>query len=244
MSHQIVETTRLPASDLTFGRAKSMVARTIGSPEDSDALAAAGDALQMAVAEWNRRYAFDWFAKTHTDITVSAGTDTYDLPQDFLKEYSVRMTSNDRPLKFVRQRLYDRSWWDQSSQSFTTHYTLWGEGQSGNITLMPMPGESDVLSIRYYAKATTPSHDDDKFGLPDRYVYGLVYKAKAFVLLDRDAENVRAQFWLAEAEKAFREARADDEYHPDEDEGFVPNVEHGSITVGPNNPYYYMGGPY
>jgi hypothetical protein len=242
MSHQIVETTRLPASDLTFGRAKSMVARTIGSPEDGDALSAAGDALQMAVAEWNRRYAFDWFAKTHTNISVTAGTDTYDLPQDFLKEYSVRMTTNDRPLHFIRQRLYDRTWWDQSAQSFATHYTLWGEGQSGQITLIPMPSGSDTLVIKYYQKATTPSHDDDKFGLPDRYVYGLVYKAKAFVLLDRDAENARAQFWLAEAEKAFREARADDEYHPDEDHGFIAHMDHGSRGWSPSNPYYYMDG--
>ena len=228
MSNQvIVERSTLPASDLTYAKAKAVVARTIGDETDARSLGHAGDALRMAVADWNRRHQFEWNVLDAFDISVTAGTSSYDLPSDFLHMHSVRMIVNERPLMYLRQRLYDRASLDQNERQWSTHYTLFGSGQSGQITLIPIPSEDDTCRLRYYAGVSIPTTNESLFGLPERHVWGLIYKAKALILMDRDAENIRAQMWNAEAERAFVQAREDDIHREDEDRRMIPQIEHG-----------------
>jgi hypothetical protein len=243
-SYYIMESSALAATELTYGQAKAIVAATIGNEGDASTQQHAAWALRNAIAKWNRRLQMEWNVLTHTDITVSAGTDTYDLPSDWLHAYSVRLTDNDRPLRYIEQRLYDKSFWDQTTQSYTAFYTLFGHAQTGKIKLIPMPSESDTLSIRYYKSIVNPSADDDKFAMPERYVWGLISYAKALVLMDRDSENSRIDRWLTEAELAFREARADDADHPDQDVRFVPSIEHGDRGYSEASAGYWLDRSY
>ena len=243
-SYYIMESSALDATELTYGQAKAIVAATIGNEGDAGTQQHAAWALRNSIAKWNRRLQMEWNVLTHTDIAVSAGTASYPLPSDFLHIYTVRLTGNDRPLQYIEQRLYDKSFWDQTTQSYTGYYTLFGHAQSGNITLIPVPSEDDTLSLRYYKSIVNPSSDDDKFAMPERYVWGLISYAKALVLMDRDSENSRIDRWLTEAELAFREARADDAQHPDQDVRFVPSMEHGDRGYSQANANYWLEGGY
>lgn len=234
-------TTTGAVSDMTFGRAKGIVARTVGDETGPRTLAHAAECLRAAIGEWNRRHQFEWNAVRSYTTAVVAGDDTYDLPAGFLHMHSVRMTVNDRPLRYMRQRFYDRVRWDQDTPTFTSHYTLFGHGQDGSIKLIGIPTEDDVLEMRYYQGIVVPTADEDLFGLPERHVWGIIYKAKALLLLDRDAENTRMAHWIVEAEKAFRDAREDDVQRPDEDVRLIPAIEHNQRTFPESHPYHYLG---
>jgi len=233
-------TSAIPVQTLTIGQAKTNVARVIGNETDPKTLARAYDALCMAAAEWNRRHQFDINALTAADISVVAATAAYDLPSNFLHMYSVRMkTNSERDLDFLRMRHYDRSYWDQEVEGYPTHYTLFGHGNTGQIQLLPTPSGTDTLQLRYYAAVTCPSGNGETFGIPDRYAWGLVYKAKALLLLDKNAEDNRIPHWEREAEMAFRQARADDSEYPDEDLRMIPAMEHRRRLVSPSHPDYF-----
>lgn len=230
------------SADLTLGQAKVIVARVIGNEEDSTTLARAYDAIRMAVGEWNRRHQFDANAFTHADIDVTAGTASYDLPSNLLHVYDVRLETSQRTLAFIRRRLYDRAMWDQNAQAYPTHYTLFGSGNSGQIVLLPTPDAAETLRIRYYAGIVVPTDNDTGFGLPDRFAWGIVYKAKALLVMDKNAEDARIPIWLREAERAFREARSDDVERPDEDLRMIPSMEHRRRAYSQAHPYFGLQG--
>jgi hypothetical protein len=94
--------------------------------------------------------------------------------------------------------------------------------------------------MRYYAGITIPTEDDHLFGLAERHVWGLIFKAKHFLLLDHDAENYRSGEWKTEAEICFRQAREDDQNRPDEDRRMISQMEHGIRGFPETHPYAHL----
>lgn len=228
---------------MTYGRAKAWVAKGVGRSNDLDTIANAGDAIWSAIQEWNARHAFNFLSKTHTDIPLVSGTRAYDLPSDILHIYSVRVEGgNDQPLRFINQQHWDRMRFFEETEitGVPTLYSLYGSGLTGQILLIPTPDITDNLRIKYFRAITEPTGESDLFDVPKRWVWGILYLAKANLLADHDAENPRTAYWAAKAEKYFQQARADDMRRMDADTRFLAAAEHTTRSWPQDHPYYYL----
>lgn len=87
---------------MTFGDAKIQVARTIGGHNDADQLAAAGDAIQFAIDEWNWRHNWRYLLQDNNEaftvpgiLSSEAGNRTLTAATDGFKN------------AYVNSRIYD-----------------------------------------------------------------------------------------------------------------------------------------
>lgn len=222
-------TTTAPGTTYTFAKAKKFVARAVNrNPPDSE-LAEAGEFINLAIDEMNRRRPWKWLQAVHSDITVSADDDTYSLPSDINHIYSVRLTgTSDRTLEHVEHRDIGRAI-DSDLASYKgtpTHYSTFLSGETNQIVLFPVPDATETLRIRYVKLVTRLALDTETLNFPQKWQAAVLYKARALMLADRDAEKRRLDLWVAEAERAFRQARADDATRPDRNPRLKPGQEY------------------
>lgn len=226
---------------VSFAQGKVIVARTIGGANDPDQLLAAGDAIQVAIQEWNIRDKFNFLLRDNSDneIDVDASISTYALPANLREVYSVRLVSQKRALIYINQRDVDRIVRDQSATGTPSHYTLFRGStdfapdslaeQQLMLKLIPTPNYTavDELLVRYYRLIASPAVDADNLDVPDRYVYAFLTMAKYYFLVDKDAESARTEEHKQRAEYLFALVQRDDQEYQDEDLALTPQVDYG-----------------
>lgn len=216
---------------ITYLAAAQEVARLIGGASVTSQQTVAKTAVRDALRDFDTRHDWDYKMSTLNDITVVAATASYDLVTSGgavrpKKIHSARLKNNLRTLFYARQREWDRMVWNQESNQIPTHYA---EVRSANgnlaIKLLPTPSQAELLQVRVYEHIVIPSADGDNLDIPDRYIPAILSLARYYFLIDRDAEDVRAQVYLQKAEQLIQKAMSDDVGAPDEDVHFTPPDE-------------------
>ena len=180
---------------------------------------------------------------------VSAGItrDSYDLPTDWKKSYSVRLLASNRVVRYVGRRLYDRSTTNEQQTSTTCMYDLFTSGGKGKIRLLPPPNGADVLLMRYYRRITvaTASGDSTVLEIPQDYEPYLIAWAKWHFLVDKgEGRGEQMKTWFVMAQEGLKTMMQDQTKNPDEDLGFIPG-HYFYGTLGDYNtaalPWEYTG---
>lgn len=230
-------------SSITFSQAKSRIARAIGGQGDAAVLGAAGEALTMAISEWNMKRDWNWALTPAADIPTVIGTQDYVLPTNVKKIYEVHIGNPPRSLAFIDEREYKRSRWDQTIRGLPIWYTsiYAGTPLTSYIRLYPIPASVIAVTVRYFRNLAAPTLDADTLDIPAIYENGLLWLAKALFLADRDAENARTGFWQQKADHIMTKAIEQDDREPDRETRLIPAAEHMRGAYDPTHPYYYLG---
>ena len=160
---------------VTYSQAKIIVARTIGGANDPDQIAAAGDAIAVAISEWNLRQKWNFLlVDNSTDpVDIVTGTNLYQLPASFREMLTVRLVSKKKTLYYLESRQLDRVVRDQSPTAIPDAYLIFrgatdfaGSSESSQapfIKLYPSPNYTlaNELLLRYYRRMLTPTLDAD-----------------------------------------------------------------------------------
>lgn len=214
---------------IQFDVAKTEVARTAGQQGNTAAETAAGVGIEQAIREFNARDDWEFKLADGTDITVTPGTDTYNistLDAGAKRIYSARLSTNERILVFIRQREWDRAIRGQDSDTdIPAFYTTVEDGAGVlSIKIFPVPSVADTIKIRLYFNIDAPTGTDN-LDVPDRYLAALIALSKYYFLADRDADNARLQEHKQRAAVLLSQAISDDSSAPDEDLRFIPQEE-------------------
>lgn len=226
---------------MTFLQAKQAVARWVGGSSVTSQLTVAGTAIVDAIRDFDTRNDWEFKLTTLGDITVAANDDTYDLVTDPApdgvrpkKIYSARLKNNKRSLFYVRQREVDRAVRDQDRVDIPIAYTD-VRSANGNLSikLFPIPSGAEVMQVRVYEHIVIPTADGDTLDLPDRYLGAVLALARYYFLIDRDADDPRANAALQKAEQMIMLAINDDRGNPDEDIRMMP-MDEWMVAQGPD----------
>jgi hypothetical protein len=234
-------------STVTWAQAKSRVASVAGSSADTDQLPLAGYFLEEAFRNWEA--VKDWkYLLTNIDISITSGTSLYDLPTDFRKIYSVRISvGNPRVLAYIDKRDYDKLRPNQSGSSTPYGYMLdhqWRIGSTGGqIELVPPNASTDTLTVIYYRTTTIPAgilagttaSDALTLDIPLHYHSAILSWARALYLANKGGDDQRQAFWMKMAQDQVLKARSADEWVPDDSPGFSPGSTRATLPYSPNN---------
>lgn len=165
-------------------------------------------------------------------IDVSAIRDQYDLPTDWKAVYSVRLLGSNRTLQPIRRRLYERITYDEFTVSTPDAYDVFQIGAKGKIRLLPAPGSSDVLQLRYYRRTfmASASAASTALDIPEDYEYVPLAWGKWHFLTDKNDSSEQAGTWLALSQDGLKTMMADQIDIPDEGVMFSP----GAYTSDPS----------
>jgi hypothetical protein len=145
-------------STLTFGSAKTRIAKKASKQNYSEFLDRAGSALQDSFKFYNK-YNWRWLMTSTTALTVAADTTDYSLPFDFKDVYGFRITTDgrERTLKGIPRSVYDRVHQVQSGNpGETIGYDLYRSGTYGQITVQPSPDAASSTKLLYYRRMWVP----------------------------------------------------------------------------------------
>ncbi len=217
---------------LTFAQAKAQVAQTIGNSTDTDALTEAGAEIQRVVEELNLKD-LDWLTAEQT-IPLVVGTDEYNLSADFRKVYSVRLETNKRPLKYIEQRVWDRSIYDQTSNRTPWGYNIFPRSSNtvAQIRILPPPASVENILVKYYKLMATPSVDGTALDIVERYQAWIIYQARANILANHGENDSRIMYWQGKADRMLALMLDESQVQPDNDEGFRPGFTGDRVFPG------------
>jgi hypothetical protein len=217
---------------LTFAQAKAQVAQAIGNATDTDALTEAGAEIQRVVEELNLKD-LDWLTAEQT-IALVVGTDEYNLNTDFRKIYSVRLETNKRPLKYIEQRVWDRSIYDQTSNRTPWGYNIFPRSSNtvAQIRVLPPPASVENILVKYYKLMATPSVDGTALDIVERYQAWIIYQARANILANHGENDSRIMYWQGKADRMLALMLDESQVQPDNDEGFRPGFTGDRVFPG------------
>jgi hypothetical protein len=167
----------------------------------------------------------DWeWLLTFEDIVLVAGTEDYTFTAgDMRKVYDARLLGNKRPLMHIPQRLWDRVASDPSSNGTPFSYTILRTSNTvSKIRFIPPPGAADTARVRYYKLIATPSVDGTALDIVERYQPWAIMQARATLLQNHSENEGRAQYYQARADRFLQMMIQEDQFSPDQDEGFLP----------------------
>jgi hypothetical protein len=202
----------------------------------------AGEAVELTIDELNE---YNW--ESHTvngpDITLVAGTATYNLPTPFKAESSLRLVGNPRPLKFVRKQDYDNQVWDQRAGGTPVAYSMWSAIPTGKLTIIPTPVAADTVTFSYYRPITTPSSLTDTLDVMPWMLRAVILKAQLLVATWRGGlDGAQMQILMAQSTSALQGAISADRNPPTEDPRFQAGVEWRTTNYPVDHAYNYIDG--
>jgi len=120
---------------------------------------------------------FLWpFLKSETTVSTVASTDTYDLTAGIFRIYSVRDTTNLRPIAYQREMQFDRAYGNGTASGVPYIYMLPGQAKAlstsqpqQKIQFYPIPSAVYSIKVRYFAEVTAMSNDSDIPTIPDEF---------------------------------------------------------------------------
>jgi hypothetical protein len=167
-------------------------------------------------------------------IPIIAGTNEYNLPDDFNAPFSARLTTTPRSLVWRDQRWWDRTITDQTVRGTPSDYTTYNPYSDltqnfGTCRLKfdRIPNASDVLLLRYYRKFTT---DGTNIDMIDDYLYQFLDYARNLLLATKRAQDDPAQF-AKNVGMGLASADEDDEEPTDDND--VEQCMKSQYEVGP-----------
>lgn len=225
MPHVIAKPSNFPLSQnfYTFGEAMEQVAAVDGRTYASANRERARFAVLSAIRFWDIRASWQFMQQAASSTSLVSGTATYNLPTDFRHPMSVKIGGdNARPLQPIMQKELDHWLYeDQSDRSGVPEwYILQGARGTGLITLYPTPNITGTLEMLYVRSMTEPVRDTEIIDVPMKVFYGVIAKGRELYLAEKSTTTTQLQYWAQEAERWFKEARADDAHrHPDQQLG-------------------------
>jgi len=235
----LVNSGAVSSSDVTFSVIKSTVARVVGRSAKADDIGA-GDAIRMAINKINE-YNWEYLTVRGSDISIVAGTSTYSLPTPFKDHYSMRLVTNNQPLTFVRQSDYDNQRY-RASSGIPLAYSVFGQGLTGLITLIPTPSVNDTLEYRYYRPMAMPSAETDRMDCPSWMERFIITHAQMTVGIWQGLDGNRIQILGNLAEDSLRGCLSADRNSAGEDPGFLAQVQYQTNNWDINHPQYWING--
>lgn len=226
-------------SGLRFGKLKSIVARVVGGQDRPDEVGA-GDAVNMALDRLNE-FNWDYLTVRGTDIAVVDGTATYALPTPFKSPLSLRLTTNERPLRYLRRQDYDYAVLAQTVKSTPVAYSLFNSALSGNVELLPTPSAADTMQIRYYRPIAKPGDENALLDVMDWMERAVILDAQVSVGQWNDLESSRLQMLELRARDALIAILSADRNVAGEDVGFKSRTQTG-LWLGDNYVQDYIEG--
>jgi hypothetical protein len=226
-------------SSKTLGDMKKIVARVLGAQGDPDSVGA-GDAINSALDRLNE-HEWDYLTVKGDDITVTGGTDTYELPTPIKAPVSLRLGG--RGLEYIRRAQWDKAN-VQTIGGVPTHYTLFNSRLSGNVQLIPGPGSGGTMEIRYYRPVKRPTSNGEALDILEWMERYVMFEGMAQLALQHGDELGKYDRLQAIATEALKGALASDRLPggPDADINFQPYDAWGSRTYNVDHPYYYLYG--
>ena len=165
------------------------------------------------------------FTAGATVVSAQVTRDSYALPTDWKRPYSVRLLVSQRVLRYVGRRLYDRSTSNEQQSSTVGFYDLFMSGATGKMRLLPPPPSADMLLMRYYRRMTvaTATSDSTAVDIPQDYEPYLIAWAKWHFLVDKgEGRGDQMKTWFVMAQEGLKTMIQDQTKNPDEDLGFIP----------------------
>lgn len=145
-------------SSLTFGEAKTEVARKHSKQANTDMLDRAGSAIQRAFQDWNKTN-WEWLITAAPSISVSAGVDNtlYPVPYNYKDMYNIVLEQGGtkRALVSDTKRHYDRVV-PMPLTSITTGYNLHRLGDLGKFQIQDPSNSDGTITLLYYRRMVVP----------------------------------------------------------------------------------------
>jgi len=158
----------------SFGSLKTTVARVINGETQAAVKAEAGRGIQRGIDDINMRHLFDFASDSQSDATLTAGTATYALPNNFfaMREVQLVDTSSEvwRTLDYVDWDHFNRLLAKQDKVGIPTHWTAPDPYGDGTIRVYPNPdaGAAADYTLRLvtYQRVAMITGDSDIIAAP------------------------------------------------------------------------------
>lgn len=211
-------------SSLTWDDAVLSVSSAASGSHQAENLAVARQALRETIQYWNSRKRWQFLQVTADDITLVAGTDTYDLPTNFAKPYGALLSGSETPLHYLPLRLWNQFTGGYSTSGRSCYYTLFNSPTTGQVRLLPPPDNAadGPLKVHYYRNIIDVAGGSDYLDILSAFEGALLAGARFRYLAMKGDESAKISVWSALAEQGLSFAISTDNDIPDESIGFVP----------------------
>jgi len=179
-------------------------------------------------------------------VPVIAGTSNYFFPADFWDLYGARLLTSKRGLEVIRLRQVNRQVTDQAANGFASGilYAPGGTGSGwtaadsrGRFRIVGIPDTTENLHLDYYRKIDGTATTID---VPDAFLYAFLDDAKAWLLMQKNANDPRADIMAGLATRGLKAAIDADQSIDDEDVRMKSQYEtYRPYTYTPNLPFEY-----
>jgi len=167
------------------------------------------------------------------NIHVTAGTNDYNLPRDMFEIYTSRfITNSKRPLRYVRQRQWDRTQWDQTVQGTPESYTKYNPYSDAtqnhgtmHLKFDRIPQQDDDLFVRYYRAFIV---DGTYVDVPDQYLYQFLDYCRGLALEAKRAQENPTMYLEGVKLKAKETGESEEEVEDNDDDYMKSQYEQGS----------------
>lgn len=166
-------------------------------------------------------------------IHVTAGTNDYNLPTDCHELYSARfITNSKRPLRYRRQRQWDRVQWDQTVQGTPEEYTQYNPYSEAtqnhgtyHLKFDVIPQQADDMLIRYYRRFTT---DGTYVDVHDKFLYAFLDYCRGLLLEAKRAQENPTAYLNSVQTTAVKMGESEEEVEDDDDNFMKSQYEMGA----------------
>jgi hypothetical protein len=167
------------------------------------------------------------------DIPIIAGTSDYNVPSDFWKPYTARMTGSASTwaLEFIRPRYWHRRVLNTTVQGLVEAYTVFNAYSPNTqhfgtkrLRVYRVPSQSNTLQLAYYRKLNALS---DPLDMEDVHTYKFLDLCRSILLATKRAIDAPTEY-IKEANVGLENAMTDDEeISEDEDKRIISQMEMG-----------------
>jgi hypothetical protein len=167
------------------------------------------------------------------NIHITAGVNDYSLPNDCHEIYTARfLTNSKRPLKYIRQRQWDRVQWDQTIQGTPEAYTQYNpyaevtqNHGTQHIKFDRIPQQADDLFVRYYR---TFNKTGTYVDVHDKFLYPFLDYCRAILLEAKRAQENPMAYLEGVKMKTQEAGESEEEVEDDEDNYMKSAYEQGT----------------
>jgi len=210
-----------PMSTLKWGTAISRIAGSVSGARQPDSLAAARDALNETLQDWDARHDWRFEQVVAPDIAITSATDSFNLPTNYKKPYVAYLVTSKVPLWFVERGNWHRAFPGDTSRQTPRFYTLYNNDVTGQGELFPLSGIADTLKILYYRAMAYSNSDEALLDIPQRWEGYILHGSKALLTLGKVAGN-KSDRYMQLYEAGIKRAKEDDRRLPDQFLAFQP----------------------
>ncbi len=161
------------------------------------------------------------------NFTMTAVRDMYAAPSDLRNGYTIRLLGDQRALRYIQRRGWDRAITDEFSAGTVEGYDLSRLAERGKVRLLPPPGTADVLLQRYYRRFSLPSVSatGQALDIQEDYEEIPIAWAKWHFLTDKgEGRKQQAQTWMSLAQDGMKQMLAEQSNLPDQVYTFTPGA--------------------